>query len=152
MFAMPSGIPDKPRSRDAMSAFFNGTRPSSGVTKELEERLRLGGAADCCTANCWPAAAAFLAVGFSFNRLSWDQPRSAPKADHRRRATLPATVFLCGAMLGRAGRQTVLHRWTCWGGWAKPKPLLEAVWSWKNLTSPKWVPPEDQPATAACRI
>lgn len=62
-----------------------------------------------------------------------------------------AAVFVCGAILGRSGRQVVLHLAASWGGRAKHKPLLEAVLGGRNSTAPKLVPPEDQAACAPCR-
>jgi hypothetical protein len=122
------------------------------VEQRIEELKNDLGADDFCTQNFWATEAAFLAVLFTFNLLSLYQHQSAPGAAYRQPATLRAAVFLCGAILGRAGRQSVLHLSACWGGLDKHKPLLDAILSWKNQTSPKLVPPEDQTAHAACRI
>jgi hypothetical protein len=128
---------------------YNGRATVEQRIQELKNDL---GADDFCTQNFWATEAAFLAVLFTFNLLSLYQQLSAPKSDYRQPATLRAAVFLCGAILGRAGRQTVLHLSACWGGLDKHKPLLEAVLSWKHQTSPKLVPPDDQTAAAPCRI
>jgi hypothetical protein len=122
------------------------------VEQRIEELKNDLGADDFCTQNFWATEAAFLAVLFTLNLLSLYQHLSTPKAEYRQPATLRTAVFLCGAILGRAGRQTVLHLSACWGGLAKHKPLLETILSWKNQLSPKLIPPEDQPSTAACRI
>ena len=122
------------------------------VEQRIEELKNDLGADDFCTQNFWATEAAFLAVLFTFNLLSLYQHLSTPKAEYRQPATLRTAVFLCGAILGRAGRQTVLHLSACWGGLDKHKPLLETILSWKNQLSPKLIPPEDQPSTAACRI
>jgi hypothetical protein len=122
------------------------------VEQRIEELKNDLGADDFCTQNFWATEAAFLAVLFTFNLLSLYQQTSAPKAGYHQPATLRATVFLCGAILGRTARQTVLHLSACWGGLEKHKPLLESVLSWKNQTSPKLIPPEDQIANAPCRI
>lgn len=122
------------------------------VEQRIEELKNDLGADDFCTQNFWATEAAFLAVLFTFNLLSLYQHQATPGAPYRQPATLRTAVFLCGAILGRAGRQTVLHLSACWGGLDKHKPLLETILSWKNQLSPKLVPPEDQPATAACRI
>ena len=122
------------------------------VEQRIEELKNDLGADDFCTQNFWATEAAFLAVLFTFNLLSLYQQTSAPKTGYRQPATLRAAVFVCGAILGRAGRQTVLHLSACWGGLEKHKPLLETVLSWRNQTSPKLVPPEDQTANVACRI
>ena len=124
----------------------------ASVEQRIEELKNDLGADDFCTQNFWATEAAFLAVLFTFNLLSLYQQNSAPQAGYRQPATLRATVFLCGAILGRAAHQTVLHLSACWGGLEKHKPLLETVLSWKNQTSPKLIPPEDQIASAPCRI
>lgn len=128
---------------------YNGRATVEQRIEELKNDL----AADAfCTQNFWATEAAFLAVLFSFNLLSLYQHSSAPNRAYRQPATLRATVFLCGAILGRTARQSVLHLSACWGGLHKHKPLVETILSWKNQTSPKLIPPEDQTASAACRI
>jgi hypothetical protein len=122
------------------------------VEQRIEELKNDLGADDFCTQNFWATEAAFLAVLFTFNLLSLYQQLSAPTAGYRQPATLRTAVFLCGAILGRAGHQTVLHLSACWGGLNKHKPLLETILSWKNQTSPKLIPPEDHTAAAPCRI
>jgi len=76
-------------------------------------------------------------VLFTFNLLSLYQQTATPKAGYRQPATLRATLFLCGAILGRTGRQAVLHLSSAWGGLDKLKPLLEAIFHWPELTPPK---------------
>lgn len=122
------------------------------VEQRIEELKNDLGADDFCTQNFWATKAAFLAVLLTFNLLSLYQQQAVPAAAHRQPATLRTAVFLCGAILGRAGHQTVLHLSACWGGLAKDKPPLEVVLSWKKQTSPKLVRPEDPPVVAPCRI
>ena len=55
-------------------------------------------------------------------------------------ATLRAQVFLCGALLGRAGRRLVLHLSTSWGGLHRRIPLLENILTYSAPTSPKLNP------------
>ena len=124
----------------------------ASVEQRIEELKHDLGADDFCTQNFWATESAFLAVLFTFNLLSLYQQLAAPGADYRQPGTLRTAVFLCGAILGRAGRQTVLHLSACWGGLAKHKPLLETLLSWKNQMSPKLIPPEDQTATVPCHI
>jgi hypothetical protein len=124
----------------------------STVEQRIEELKNDLGADDFCTQNFWATEAAFLAVLFTFNLLSLYQQLSSPAANYRQPATLRAAVFLCGAILGRAGHRPVLHLSACWGGLAKHKPLLATVMSWKNQTSPKLVPPEDLTANVPCHI
>lgn len=122
------------------------------VEQRIEELKNDLGADDFCTQNFWATEAAFLAVLFTFNLLSLYQQQASPQAGYRQPATLRAAVFVCGAILGRSGRQVVLHLSASWGGLAKHKPLLDAVLGWLNSTAPKLVPPEDQVACAPCRI
>lgn len=124
----------------------------AAVEQRLEELKNDLGADDFCTQNFWATEAAFLAVLFTFNLLSLYQQQSSPQTGYRQPATLRAAVFVCGAILGRSGRQLVLHLSASWGGLAKHKPLLDAVLGWRNSISPKLVPPEDQVACAPCRI
>jgi len=118
------------------------------VEQRIEELKNDLGADDFCTQNFWATESAFLAVLFTFNLLSLYQQLSTPQAAYRQPATLRTAVFICGAILGRTGRQKVLHISASWGGLDKHKPLLERILSWKNLTSPKLVPHEDPTPTA----
>ena len=89
---------------------------------------------------------------FTFNLLSLYQQQVSPQQGNRQPATLRTAVFVCGAILGRSGRQVVLHLSASWGGLAKHKPLLEAVLGWRDSTAPKLVPPADQVTCAPYRI
>jgi len=122
------------------------------VEQRIEELKNDLSAQGFCTQNFWATEAAFLAVLFTFNLLSLYQQQVSPQRGYRQPATLRTAVFVCGAILGRSGRQVVLHLSASWGGLAKHKPLLEAVLGWRDATSPKLVPPEDQVACAPCRI
>jgi len=122
------------------------------VEQRIEELKNDLGADDFCTQDFWATESAFLAVLFTFNLLSLYQQLSTPNHRYRQPATLRTAVFLCGAILGRAGRQPVLHLSVSWGGLAKHKPLLDAILSWPNQMSPKLIPPEDRLNAAPCRI
>jgi len=63
--------------------------------------------------------------------------RDAGLASYRQPATLRAQVFLCGALLGRAGHRLVLHRSPSWGGLQRRIPLLEHLLTYGTSTSPK---------------
>jgi hypothetical protein len=128
---------------------YNGRATIEQRIEELKNDL---GADDFCTQNFWATEAAFLAVLFTFNLLSLYQHMISPEAKYRQPATLRTAVFIGGAILGKAGRQIVLHLSTAWGGLDKHKPLLEQILSWKKTPSPKLIPPEEQVATVACRI
>lgn len=113
---------------------YNGRATIEQRIEELKNDLA---ADDFCTQNFWATESAFLAVLFTFNLLSLYQQYATPKAGYRQPATLRATVFICGAILGRAGRQAVLHLSAAWGGLDKHKPLIEAIFQWPNPTPPK---------------
>ena len=122
------------------------------VEQRIEELKNDLSAQGFCTQNFWATEVAFLAVLFTFNLLSLYQQQVNPQQGYRQPATLRTAVFVCGAILGRSGRQVVLHLSTSWGGLAKHKPLLDAVLGWRNSTAPKLVPPADQVTCAPYRI
>ena len=107
------------------------------IEQRIEELKNDLGADDFCTQDFWATESAFLAVLFTFNLLSLYQQKVSPQAGYRQPATLRTMVFICGAILGRSGHQTVLHLSTSWGGLDKHKPLLDAVLQWTKSTSPK---------------
>ena len=113
---------------------YNGRATIEQRIEELKNDLA---ADDFCTQNFWATEAAFLAVLFTFNLLSLYQQNATPQTRYRQPATLRAAVFLCGAILGRTGRQAVLHLSAAWGGLDKHKPLLEAIFQWPESTPPK---------------
>ena len=78
------------------------------IEQRIEE-LKSDLAADSfCLQEFFATEAAFLAILMLFNLLGEFQ-RATGMAGYRQPATLRAPVFLCGAILGRAGHQTVLH-------------------------------------------
>jgi hypothetical protein len=94
------------------------------------------GADDFCMQEFFATEAAFRSILLLFNLLGEFQLASGCKT-YRQPATLRAQVFLCGALLGRAGHRLVLHLSASWGG-IKPRiPLLENVLSYGVPTSPK---------------
>ena len=94
---------------------------------------------DFCLQEFFATEAAFRSILLLFNLLGEFQ-RASRLTPYRRPATLRAQVFLCGALLGRAGRRLVLHLSVAWGGLHKRKPLLENVLRYLNPTSPKLHP------------
>jgi hypothetical protein len=103
--------------------------------EELKAELNADG---FCMKSFYASESAFLAVLFTFNLLSLYQQALQPYAPYRQPATLRQAVFLGGAILGRAGHKAVLHISSAWGGMAKHKPLLEAIFHWQLPTSPKF--------------
>jgi Transposase DDE domain group 1 len=66
------------------------------------------GADDFCLHEFFATEAAFRSILLLFNLLGEFQ-RACHFTSYRRPATLRAQVFLCGALLGRAGHRLVLH-------------------------------------------
>jgi hypothetical protein len=91
---------------------------------------------DFCLREFFATEAAFRSILLLFNLLGEFQ-RASRLTSYRRPATLRAHVFLCGALLGRAGHRLVLYLSAAWGGLDKRKTLLENVLSYLNPTSPK---------------
>jgi DDE family transposase len=89
---------------------------------------------DFCLQEFFATEAAFCAILMLFNLLGEFQRASQMKG-YRQPATLRTQVFLCGAVLGRAGHRLVLHLSSAWGGLEKLKPLLD------NLLSPVFPTP-----------
>lgn len=91
---------------------------------------------DFCLHAFFPTEAAFCAILMLFNLLGEFQRASGMKG-YRQPATLRTQVFLCGAVLGRAGRRVVLHLSESWGGLTQRKPLLDSLLAYPFSTSPK---------------
>lgn len=98
---------------------------------------------DFCLRQFFATEAAFCAILMLFNLLSEFQRVTGLKG-FRQPGTLRTQVFLCGAVLGRAGRRLVLHLSSAWGGVDKLKPLINKLLEYALPTSPKL---EQQPAT-----
>jgi hypothetical protein len=96
---------------------------------------------DFCMKEFFATEAAFRSVLFLFNLLSEFQRVSGEK-QYRQPATLRAQVFLCGAILGRSGRRSVIHMSKDWGGLEQRNPLFEKILSYVFPTSPKLTTPE----------
>lgn len=94
---------------------------------------------DFCLQEFFATEAAFRSILLLFNLLGEFQ-RACRFTSYRQPATLRAQVFLCGALLGRAGRRLVLHLSTSWGGLRQRIPLLENVLTYGVPTSPKLRP------------
>lgn len=94
---------------------------------------------DFCLQEFFATEAAFRSILLLFNLLGEFQ-RACRFTSYRQPATLRAQVFLCGALLGRAGHRLVLHLSTSWGGLQQRIPLLENVLAYGLSTSPKLNP------------
>jgi hypothetical protein len=91
---------------------------------------------DFCLQEFFATEAAFCAILLLFNLLGEFQRATAMKG-YRQPATLRTQVFLCGAVLGRAGRRIVLHLSESWGGLSQRKLLLDNLLLYRFSTSPK---------------
>ena len=101
--------------------------------KELKSDL---GADDFCLQEFFATEAAFLGILMLFNLLGEFQ-RASGMSGYRQPATLRVQVFLCGALLGRAGHRTVLHLSVAWGGLETRNSLLDNLLKYEIPTSPK---------------
>jgi DNA-directed RNA polymerase subunit N (RpoN/RPB10) len=97
------------------------------------------GADDFCMRQFFATEAAFRSVLLLFNLLAEFQ-RACRFPSYRQPATLRAQIFLCGALLGRAGHRLVLYLSTSWGGLQQRIPLLENILIYGPPTSPKFHP------------
>jgi len=127
------------RSEDALTLWrdYNQRAIIEQRIEELKAELNVDG---FCMKNFYATESAFLSVLFTFNLLSLYQKALQPDAPYRQPATLRMTVFLGGAILGRAARKPVLHLSDAWGGFEKHNPLIEAILRWVIPTSPKLDP------------
>ena len=92
-----------------------------------------------CLKQFFATEAAFQTILLLFNLLGEFQ-RAAGLAGYRQPATLRTLIFMCGAILGRAGRRTVLHLSQSWGGLKTRNPMIDSILEWKFPTSPKLQP------------
>jgi hypothetical protein len=98
---------------------------------------------DFCLQEFFATEAAFRSISLLFNLLGEFQ-RACRLTTYRQPATLRTQIFLCGALLGRAGHCLVLHLSASWGGLQQRIPLLENVLASGLPTSPKL---HSEPAT-----
>jgi len=106
------------------------------VEQRIEE-LKSDLAADAfCLQEFFATEAAFLGILMLFNLLGEFQ-RASGLTGYRQPATLRVQVFLCGAILGRAGHRKVLHLSSAWGGLETRNSLLESLLKYELPTSPK---------------
>ena len=106
------------------------------IEQRIEE-LKSDLAADpFCLKEFFATEAAFLGILMLFNLLGEFQ-RASGMAGYRQPASLRAQVFLCGAILGRAGHHTVLHLSAAWGGLEKRNSLFDKLLDYQIPTSRK---------------
>ncbi len=106
------------------------------VEQRIEELKSDLAADDFCLHEFFATEAAFLGILMLFNLLGEFQ-RASGMTGYRQPASLRAQVFLCGAILGRAGHRPVLHLSAAWGGLEKRNPLFDNLLDYDHPTSRK---------------
>jgi len=106
------------------------------VEKRIAELKYDLAADDFCLHEFFATEAAFLAILMLFNLLAEFQ-RAAGMPRYRQPASLRVEVFLCGAILGRAGHRTVLHLSSAWGGLEHRNALFDRLLAYFVPTLPK---------------
>jgi hypothetical protein len=106
------------------------------VEQRIEELKSDLAADDFCLREFFATEAAFLGILMLFNLLGEFQ-RASGMTGYRQPASLRVQVFLCGAILGRAGHRTVLHLSAAWGGLAQRNALFNKLLLYEIPTSRK---------------
>jgi len=106
------------------------------VEQRIEELKSDLAADDFCLQEFFATEAAFLGILMLFNLLGEFQ-RATALPGYRQPATLRVQVFLCGAILGRAGHHQVLHLSSDWGGLQRRNALFDRLLTCFLPTSPK---------------
>jgi hypothetical protein len=106
------------------------------VEQRIEELKSDLAADDFCVREFYAPEAAFLSILMLFNLLGEFQ-RATGMTGYRQPASLRVQVFLCGAILGRAGHRTVLHLSAAWGGLARRNSLFDKLLVYEIPTSRK---------------
>lgn len=106
------------------------------VEQRIEELKSDLAADDFCLRQFFATEAAFLGILMLFNLLGEFQ-RATGMSGYRQPATLRVQVFLCGAILGRAGHRAVLHLSSAWGGLETRNPLHDRILAYEIPTSRK---------------
>ena len=91
---------------------------------------------DLCLREFFATEAAFRSILLFFHLLGESQ-RAAGLASYRQPASLRVQVFLCGALLGRAGHRTVLHLSSAWGELEQRNPLFDQLPHYEIATARK---------------
>jgi hypothetical protein len=121
---------------DAPEEIWRDYNPRACIEQRIEELKSDLAADDFCLKEFFATEAAFLGILMLFNLLAEFQ-RASGMTRYRQPASLRAQVFLCGAILGRAGHRTVLHLSAAWGGLEKRNALLDKLLHYEIPTSRK---------------
>ena len=106
------------------------------VEQRIEELKSDLAADDFCLREFYATEAAFLSILLLFNLLGEFQ-RASGMTGYRQPASLRVQVFLCGAILGRAGHRAVLHLSAAWGGLERRNSLFDKLLLYEISTSRK---------------
>jgi len=106
------------------------------MEQRIEELKSDLAADDFCLKEFFATEAAFLSILMLFNLLGEFQ-RASGMTGYRQPASLRVQVFLCGAILGRAGHRTVLHLSAAWGGLERRNSFFEKLLLYEVPTSRK---------------
>jgi len=111
---------------DAPEEIWRDYNQRACVEQRIEELKSDLAADDFCLKEFFATEAAFLSILMLFNLLGEFQ-RATGMTGYRQPASLRVQVFLCGAILGRAGHRTVLHLSAAWGGLEKRNVLFDKL-------------------------
>lgn len=114
---------------DAPEEIWRDYNQRACVEQRIEELKSDLAADDFCLQEFFATEAAFLGILMLFNLLAEFQ-RAVGLNDYRQPASLRLPVFLCRAILGRAGHQTVLHLSEAWGGLEKRNSLFDNMFAY----------------------
>ena len=101
--------------------------------EELKNDMHAGG---FCAKKFYTTEAAFLGTILAYNLLSLYQAHVTAQEGWRKPSTLRAAVFVCGALLGRAGRKLVLRLSQSGGGLAKHRAVIDKARKAKTAIAP----------------
>ena len=106
------------------------------IEQRIEELKNDMHADGFCAKKFYTTEAAFLGTILAYNLLSLYQAHVTAKEGWRKPSTLRAAVFVCGAILGRAGRKLVLRLSKSGGGLAKHRALIDKARKAKTAIAP----------------
>jgi hypothetical protein len=138
MFVTSSSLPPEDVWRE-----YNHRADMENRICELKHDLAADG---FCMKGFYETEAAFRGILLLFNLLGEFQ-RAAGFSGYQQPATLRTKVFLCGAILGCAGRNMVLYMSSAWGGLKSRIPLFDNIMAYVFPASPK-LPPDAATAPA----
>jgi hypothetical protein len=121
---------------DAPEQIWRDYNQRACIEQRIEERESDLAADDFCLKEFFATQAVFLGILMLFNLLAEFQ-RASGMTGYRQPASLRAQVFLCGAILGRAGHRTALHLSAAWGGLEKRNSLFDKLVNYEIPTSRK---------------